>query len=49
MANIPVTTDNNTVSSVSPVELLGIHDKFKFNLHIRNTCRPAANQLNALR
>ena len=41
----------NKVTEASPlVKLLGfqIDDKLKFNLHITNICRSAANQLNAL-
>ena len=45
-----LTIDNQTIKSVSSVELLGIHldDKLYFNLHISNICRSAANQLNTL-
>ena len=50
LTKIPLTIDNQIIKSVTSVELLGIHldDKLKFNLHISNICRSAANQLNAL-
>ena len=46
--NFPV--DNQVIKSLSSVELLGIqiYDKLNFNLHISKSCKPAANQLNAL-
>ena len=45
LTNIPLALDNQTIKSVPLVELLGIHldDKLKFNLHISNICRSAAN------
>ena len=50
LTNIPLSIDNQTIESVSSVELLGIHldDKLNFNLNISNICRSPANQLNAL-
>ena len=50
LTNIPLTIHNQTIKSVPSVELLAIHldDKLNFNLLISNTCRSAANQLNAL-
>ena len=50
LTNIPLNIDNQTIKSVTSVELLGIHldDKLNNNLHISNICRSAANQLNAL-
>ena len=50
LTNLPLTINNQTIKSVTSVELLGIHldDKLNFNLHISNICRSAANQLNAL-
>ena len=42
--------DNEVIESKLAVELLGISidDKLKFNEHIINLCRKAANQLNSL-
>ena len=50
LTNIPLSIDNQTIESVSSVELQGIHldDKLNFNLNISNICRSPANQLNAL-
>ena len=50
LTNIPLTIDNQTIKSVSSVELLGIplDDKLNFNLHISNICKSFSNQPNAL-
>ena len=45
-----ITVDNQQIKVVPSVKLLGVQldDKLNFNLHIRNICKSAANQLNAL-
>ena len=48
LTNIPLNIDSQTVKSVPSVELSGIHFNDKLNLHFRNICRSAANQLNSL-
>ena len=50
LTNTNFQVDNQAIKSVSSVEILGIHidDKLNFNLHIREICKSAANQLNAL-
>ena len=49
-ANQVVSIHGKDVKTLSAVKLLGVHidDQLKFNLHITNICRSAANQLNAL-
>ena len=47
-ANIPLTTDNQSIKSVPSVELLRILLDVKYNLYISNICRSDANQLNTL-
>ena len=44
------TVDNQQIKVVSSVKLLGLQldNKLNLNLHIRNFCKSAANQLNAL-
>ena len=48
--NEHITVDNQQMKVVSSVKLLGLqlNEKLNFNLHIINTCKSAANQLNAL-
>ena len=48
--NQHIVVDNQNIKVVSSAELLEIRidNKLNFNLHIRNICRSAANQLNAL-
>ena len=50
LTHFPLTIDNQTIKSVTSVELLGVHldDKLNFNLHISEICRSAANHLHAL-
>ena len=45
-----ITVDNQQIKVVSSVKLLGLQldDKLNFNLHISNSSKSAANQLNAL-
>ena len=47
---IPLTIDSQTIKSFPSVGHLGIHlgEKLKFNLHISNICRSAANHLSGL-
>ena len=48
--NEHITVDNQQIKVVSSVKLLGLqlNEKLNFNLHIINTCKSAAYQLNAL-
>ena len=48
--NQHIVVNNQNITVVSSVELLGIQidDKLNFKLYIRNICRSATNQLNAL-
>ena len=48
--NENVVIDNKQIKTIPSAELLGIQldDKFNFSPYIRNICKSAANQLNAL-
>ena len=45
-----INIDQKEIKAISKVQLVGIEtgDKLNFNRHIKNICKSASNQLNAL-